>query len=365
MMHLDWQWSWSEGFLGNSWERWALFGAIIFGTYVISVGLRFLVVKRLRRIAATTVTRLDDMLLAVLEKTRLSFLLILGIHLGLHVLELHPKVARASEVIFLIALFAQLGAWLTSGVTFFGHGYTRDALKHDAAHATTVTTMIFLGQVAIWATMALLLVGNLGYNVSALLAGLGVGGIAIALAVQNILGDLFGSLSIVLDKPFVIGDFIAVDNDMGKVEHIGLKTTRVKSLTGEQLVLSNSDLLKSRIRNYKRMEERRVEFTFGLQYYTPQAQLDRVRQIVQGAVEHQPDCRFERCHLAKFGNLGLEFECVYWVKSRDYLAYVSAHHHVATEILAALRREKILMAYAPSAAPPPEENANAQRPVRT
>jgi small-conductance mechanosensitive channel len=348
-------------FFGNTWRHWASFAGIIFATLVLSWALRALLLARLRQVAQRTVTRWDDIALVALEKTQLWFLLVVGLHLGLKSMELHPEIAKLSTFLFLFALFGQLGLWLSGAIQFIGSAYTRDMIARDAARVTTVATLVFLAQVTIWIVMSLLLIGNLGYNVSALLAGLGVGGVAIALAVQNILSDLFGSLSIVMDKPFVIGDFIAVGDEMGKVEHIGLKTTRVKSLSGEQLVFSNSDLLKSRIRNFKRMNERRVQFNFGLQYDTPGTKLDRVREIIREIVSSQPDCRFERSHLANFGNLALEFETVYWVDKNDYLSYVNAHHGISVRLTDALRREKIHFAYAISAPIKEEELPHAER----
>jgi small-conductance mechanosensitive channel len=354
---------WDEGFLGNSWQHWATLGAIIIGTLLLSWMFRALLIVRLRRVATRTLTRWDDLALLLIEKTHFWFLLMVGLHLGMQSMELHTKVARISEVLFLLIVFAQIGIWLTNAATFVGRKYTAEALAIDKGRATTMATLVFLLQVGIWIVVSLLLIGNLGYNVSALLAGLGVGGIAVALAVQNILGDLFGSLSIVLDKPFVLGDFIAVGDEMGKVENIGLKTTRLKSLSGEQLIFSNSDLLKSRIRNFKRMCDRRVEFNFGLHYTTPPEKLNRARAMVEEVINSQPDCRFERSHLAKFGNLSLEFENVYWVNKRDYGSYVNAHHSISVRLAEIFRKNGIYFAYAVSA-PVAEELKNAAEPTQ-
>ncbi len=148
-----------------------------------------------------------------------------------------------------------------------------------------MTAMGFLGRVILWAGLLLFALDNLGVNITGLAAGIGIGGIAIALAVQSVLGDLFASLSIVLDKPFVIGDFIIVDEYLGTVEHIGLKTTRVRSLSGEQLVFSNNDLLQSRIRNYKRMFERRVIFELGVTYQTPLERVSRISGMIRSIIE--------------------------------------------------------------------------------
>jgi small-conductance mechanosensitive channel len=175
----------------------------------------------------------------------------------------------------------------------------------------------------LWLAILLLALDNLGFNVTALIAGLGVGGVAVALAVQNILGDLFASLSILIDKPFVVGDFIVIDDYMGSVEHVGLKTTRVRSLSGEQLVFSNSDLLKSRLRNYGRMFERRVVFTLGVTYQTPREQLKQIPAILKAAVEAQERTRFDRSHFAKYGDFSLNFETVYYVLGPDYTLYMN------------------------------------------
>ena len=164
----------------------------------------------------------------------------------------------------------------------------------------------------------LLILENVGVDVTALIAGLGVGGIAVALAAQNILGDLFSSMSIVLDKPFVLGDFIIVGDMMGTVEKIGLKTTRVRSLSGEQLIFSNSDLLGSRIRNFKRMQERRIVFSIGVAYDTPAEKLTAIPGMLRAAVEAQEPVRFDRAHFAKFGDSALIYEVVYFVLKPDY-----------------------------------------------
>jgi small-conductance mechanosensitive channel len=182
-------------------------------------------------------------------------------------------------------------------------------------------------------------------NISALVAGLGVGGVAVALALQSILGDLFASLAIVLDRPFVIGDAITVGNFAGSVEHIGLKTTRIRSITGEQLIFSNSDLLKNVVKNFKRMERRRITFTFGLIYETPPARLDAVRELVKKAVDAQKSASFERCHLATLNASSLDFEVVYWMETSEYLAYVDAHHAILTSLLGTFAAEQLAFAY--------------------
>ncbi len=170
-----------------------------------------------------------------------------------------------------------------------------------------------MGKVVLWALVLLLALDNLGVDVTALVAGLGIGGIAVALALQNVLGDLFASLSIALDKPFVIGDFIVVDTLSGNIEHVGLKTTRIRSLSGEQIVISNTDLLHTRIRNFKRMQERRILFSIGVEYQTPAEKLEKIPGWLQDIVSSVPLARFDRAHFKSFGDFALLFEIVYYV----------------------------------------------------
>jgi len=194
----------------------------------------------------------------------------------------------------------------------------------------------------------LMALDNVGVNVTALITGLGVGGIAVALALQNVLGDLLASLSIVLDKPFVIGDAITVDTLTGTVESIGLKTTRLRSVSGEQLVISNGDLLKSRIHNWKRMAERRVVLAFGVSCGTPPGTVERIPGLVRALVEGQDLTRFDRAHFKGFGASSLDFEAVYWILSADYGLFMDRQQAIGLGLLRAFEREGIELA---SAAP--------------
>jgi len=182
-------------------------------------------------------------------------------------------------------------------------------------------------------------------NITGLVAGLGIGGIAVALAVQNILGDLLASLSIVLDKPFVIGDSIVVDSFSGTVEHIGLKTTRIRSISGEQLVFSNNDLLKSRIQNYKRMQERRVVFGFGVTYQTPLEKLPLINRIIREIIAAQPNSRFERVHFKEYGDSALNYEVVYFVMTPEYGIFMDVQETINLEIFRRFQEEGIEFAY--------------------
>ena len=197
----------------------------------------------------------------------------------------------------------------------------------------------------LWSVILLLALDNLGFNITTLVAGLGISGIAIALAVQNILGDLLASLSIVLDKPFVLGDLIIVDEHIGYVEHIGLKTTRVRSLYGEQLIFSNNDLLQSRIRNFKRMAERRVIFTIGVTYQTEVEKLEKIPGIIKEIIDKQDKARFDRAHFKTFADFSLNFEIVFWIIGSNYNLYMDILQSINLQIYRRFAEETIEFAY--------------------
>jgi small-conductance mechanosensitive channel len=244
-----------------------------------------------------------------------------------------------------VALVIQGGFWAAAALTGWLAGYRRTRVAHDPAAATTVSAMGFVGRMVLWTVVLLLALDNVGVDVTALVAGLGVGGIAVALAAQNILGDLFASLSIVLDQPFVLGDFIVINEYQGTVEHVGLKTTRLRSLTGEQLVFSNNDLLQSRVRNYGRMKERRILFSVGVVYQTPKEKLTRIPAMLKEAVEAQAPTRFDRAHLRGLGPSSLDFEVVYFVKVPDYDKYMDVQQAINLHIIDRFEAETIAFAY--------------------
>ncbi len=223
----------------------------------------------------------------------------------------------------------------------------REQSKQDDAAATTaINSFGLIGKVALWTAVLLLALDNIpGVEVDTLIASLGISGIAVALAVQNILGDLFASLSIVLDKPFIIGDFITVEEYAGTVEHIGLKSTRVRSLTGEQLVFSNSDLLNSRIRNCGRMEKRRVSFTLGVACDTPYEKLTKLPRIVQEIIKAQPQASFDRAHFKEYGDFSLNFEIVYYLLTSDYNVFMDTQQAINLEIFRRFSEEEIELPY--------------------
>ena len=245
------------------------------------------------------------------------------------------------------ALVIQMTLWAAALVDYFLDRSRRAAPEEEsAARKTTLNAAGFVLKLILAAIAVLLMLDNIpGVEITALVASLGIGGIAVALAVQNILSDLFASLSIVLDKPFVIGDFIIVDGYLGTVEHIGLKTTRLRSLSGEQLVFSNNDLLQSRVRNYKRMAERRIVFSFGVTYQTPADKLERIPELIRRLIESQETVRFDRAHFQGYGDFALNFEVVYYVLDPDYNRYMDIQQAINLEIFRTFRQEDVEFAY--------------------
>lgn len=276
-------------------------------------------------------------------------LLVIAVEIGLQQLALSAKVAYGLRVALAVALGLQAVLWGREAIEVaiervLARKHGPDG-KPDPTVLTALTPIRFAAWVVLLSVVALIVLDNAGVNVTALVAGLGLGGLALALAAQKILANLFGAVSIVLDKPFVIGDFIVVGNLMGTVESIGMKTTRLRALSGEQLVFPNDDLLSSRIQNFQRMTERRVVLTFGVVYGLSAGQVRRVDEIVRGAVERQAGARFERCHFKGFGASSLDFECVYHVLTADYTAYMDLQQAVNIEVMEGLRGEGIAFAY--------------------
>lgn len=300
-------------------------------TVVIVLAVRLakpVLVRRLQALSQRTRLSIDDALVHALQETRLWLVAVVATSLGSQALDLPDRVQKIVDGAATIALFLQIGLWLADLLKFWLDRSEHKAHAASPGAATSLAAVGFVGRIVLWALILLLILDNLGIDITTLVAGLGIGGVAVALAVQNILGDLFASLSIVIDKPFVAGDFIIVDSFMGTVEHIGLKTTRVRSLDGEQIIFSNSDLLKGRIKNYKRMRERRVVFPFKVRYDTAPGQLEQIPVIVKQLVEAEKQTRFERSHFYKFGESSFDFETVFWMTTPDYNVYMDTQQRL-------------------------------------
>lgn len=333
---------------GLSWEivhRWLVALAVFLAVALV---LRIATRVLRRRIAAWVEKEPSGWGPAVAEllnRTKLWFHLLLAAYCGSLVLQLPPELERVMRSVAVVALLVQGAMWGVVVLDSVIRRRVQRQLETDAAVATTVAMLGFLSKLTLWTLVALLILENVGIDVTALVAGLGIGGIAVALAAQNILGDLFASLSIVLDKPFVLGDYIVVGDDAGTVEHIGVKTTRVRSLSGEQLVFSNGDLLKARIRNFKRMQERRASFTVNVTYQTPPEKLAAISGTLRDIVQAQPQVRFDRAHWKSFGDSALVFEVVYFMLVPDYNVCMDTQQAINLAVFERFQKEGIEFAY--------------------
>lgn len=267
------------------------------------------------------------LLLTLLGATRALPLFAISLLLASKYLDLGNRAEHATTAIIVIAIAMQFGIWLTMAVKFYLEEHYSGS--DDRNSQTMITIVRFVASLAIWSLVVLLALDNLGFQVKALLTGLGIGGIAVALAVQNVLGDLLASLSIAFDKPFGVGDALTLDTGYaGTVEAIGIRSTRLRSVTGEQIILANAELVKARIRNYGRLEARRTVFRIGISHGTPASALEAIPGLIKTAVNAQKLARFERAHLFGFSNTGIDFEAAFVVTSSDYTQFLDVQQAV-------------------------------------
>jgi small-conductance mechanosensitive channel len=330
----------------NSFEQ--IGSALVLAIVLLSVLLfaRRAIVQRLLAISQRTETIWDDILADVITATKLPFMLWLSVMAGLTQIDVPASIDHLPYKAMMVLLILQTGIWASCAT----QSWVRKRLQAsqeagDGAAITNFGVIAFIVRFLIWIVTLLLLLDNLGVNITTLIASLGIGGVAVALALQNVLGDLFASLSIAIDKPFVVGDFIVVDDLAGTVKHVGLKTTRIQSLSGEELVISNNDLLKSRIRNYKRMAERRIVFGFGVTYDTPPAALEQLASEVRRIIEAQAETRFDRAHFKALGASSLDFEVVYYMLQPDFANYMNAQQAINLALLSYCNSQGIHFAF--------------------
>ncbi|HJY36281.1 MAG TPA: mechanosensitive ion channel family protein [Steroidobacteraceae bacterium] len=334
-----------ENFLGNAPWRWLVAGGIAFGILFVLLLLRRLASTQYARLAATPQDEFLELPLHVASRTTLWFLVIASLFLGLQTLELPPKGARVLVTLFTVACFWQIGLWATASVLAALERKQRHALATDRAAAGSIGIIGFMARLTIWALVLLLTLDNLGIEIKPLLAGLGIGGIAVALAAQNILGDLFASLSITLDRPFVIGDSLQIDDFNGTVEYIGVKSTRLRSVNGEQIIIPNSNLVASRVRNNTRATERRVVLTISVSQDTSPAELQKISGLIRSLIEAYPDVRFDRSHFAKITAASFDFEAVYIVKTTEYNRHMDILQEINLRLVEAFQKQGVAFAY--------------------
>jgi small-conductance mechanosensitive channel len=334
----------NQTYFGNTIEAYLIALGILIGSIILIKIFKSIVLHRLKKWAEKTETTLDDFLIKGIEKSIVPLLYFGAFYAAITSLRLNVETRKIVEIFSLALLTFFIVRFISSTImftlTYFIKKQDRGEEKARQLRGMTVLINIF-----VWVIGIVFIMDNLGFNISAIVAGLGIGGIAIALAAQAILGDLFSYFVIFFDRPFEIGDFITVQDKVGTVEYTGIKTTRVRALSGEQLVFSNTDLTNSRIHNFKKMQERRVVFKLRVIYQTPTAQLEQIPKIVREIIEKHNDVRFDRGHFASYGDFSLNFEFVYFIIGSDYVKYMDTQQSINLEVYREFESRKIEFAY--------------------
>lgn len=335
----------NRSFLGNTVTDWLI--AVVVAAVVMivfRVGLR-VALARMKAFAEKTDTDVDDLVAELLDKTKVLFVALVSLYAGALSLSLPPIVDARLSTVLVLAFLIQAAFWANGIVNYLLDSWAKKKFEADPTISTALGSVGFLIRFGVWATFAMLALDNLGVDVAPLVASLGIGGFALAMALQGVLKDLFASLSIIFDKPFAVGDYIQVGDLSGTVEHVGLKSTRIKALTGEQLVFSNSDLLGSRIRNYQSREERRCAFTLGVTYDTTPEKLERIPGMIKEIIEAQENTRFDRSFFMVFGDSALNIDTVYYMQVTDYATYGATHQAINLAIFRRFAAEGIEFAF--------------------
>lgn len=329
---------------GNTLEQYIRFLITIAGWFVFILILKCIIRLRKKKVLFSDPESAAYVILENIIKYIAPILYISAIYSGLIVLTLHPALKKGVELFWLFSLVFFITRFLLAIVSYFIENFWNNKNSGEG-NATTVVLLNTMVKVIIWIIALLILLDNMGVKISGLIAGVGIGGIAIAFASQAILGDVFNYFTIFFDKPFEIGDFIVIDEHRGHVEYIGLKTTRIKSISGEQLIFSNTDLTNSRVRNFKRMTERRIVFAFGVTYQTPVKTIKKIIELVEKIIVDIEETRFDRAHFHKFGDSSLDFEVVYYVQSNDYAVYMEKQQEINIKLMEGLKKLKAEFAY--------------------
>ncbi len=335
-------------FFGNTLRQYLFalgaFLGILFALWIF----KKIIIVRLSKLAQKTKTQLDDLAVKILSNAGWPlFYVLLSFYLALKFIA-SPRILDKLLYYALILIVSYLAVRAAGEIVDFGEKklIERQEKKNKQKVDKSVIDLLSKGiKIIIWSLAIVLVLSNFGYNVSTLIAGLGVGGVAVAFALQNILSDIFASFSIYFDRPFQIGDFIVIGQDKGTVKHIGIKSTRLQTLEGQELVISNKELTNARINNYKKMKRRRANFTIGITYETPIEKLKKIPKIIKKIFQEIDLVELSRVHFKEFADFSLNFEVVYYVNSKDYLDYMNSQQEINFKIKKAFEKEKIEMAY--------------------
>jgi small-conductance mechanosensitive channel len=302
------------------------------------------VIKRLHELSKKTKTTIDDFLISVVQKIAVPLVYFGAFVVSSEMLVLHENISKLIGFILKGVVVLFIARAIVMFIDYGVNVYMKKA-GFKAQAQKSLSGIVRVTKILIWALAIVSFCDSLGFKVTGLLAGLGIGGIAVAMAAQAVLKDLFSYFSIIIDRPFEIGDFIIVDDKMGAVVHIGIKTTRISSLGGEQIIFSNTDLTDSRVRNYKRMAKRRVVFGVGVTYDTPVKKLEEIPAVIKDIISGVEDVTFDRAHFQGYGDFSLNYEMVYYVNGNDYTKYMDIQQEINLKIFRAFEERGIEFAF--------------------
>jgi small-conductance mechanosensitive channel len=329
--------------LGNTLYNYLYFSAV----FAISIGLSFLlkyvIIDKLIALARRTTNKFEDAIASFLSSIKFSFYVFVSFYIALQFLNLNDFTRRIIDAIFIIYIIYQIMQIIQIFIDYFLDKKSNGENGQSIEHVKDIIQLIL--RVTFWVVGVLFALSNIGVNITSLVAGLGIGGIAVALAVQSILGDLFSYFAIAFDRPFIKGDLIVVGEHTGIIEKVGIKTTRIRALQGEEIIMSNSELTSSRIQNFKNMQERRIVFSLGVLCETPLDKLEKIPQLVRNIIAPIELARLDRVHLSAFGDSAYMYEVVYYVQSADYNHYMDTHQAILLNIIKVFTQEQIEFAY--------------------
>jgi small-conductance mechanosensitive channel len=332
-------------FWGNTGREYLIALGVFAGALIVLKITQMLILGRLKKLAEKTKTDLDDILIETISSIRPPFYFFISLYLAVKSLTFPLLANKIIDGVFILVIVYEI----TKAIQIFiGYGTQKiidKSTNKDTANKDVLKNIGLVAKIIIWIFAILIVLSNWGVNITSLVAGLGIGGVAIAFALQNILEDIFSSFSIFIDKPFKIGDFIIVGDDMGVVEKIGIKTTRIKTLQGQELVISNKELTSARINNYKKMEKRRIVFELGVCYETPTEKLKKIPAMIKEIIEKENNADLDRAHFKSYGDFSLNYEIVYYVSSGDYNQYMDIQQSINLAIKDAFERQEIEFAY--------------------
>ncbi len=321
------------------------FLALVVSMFFLKI-FKFMVLKKLKRLSAKTRTDTDDLLIKVIDDIKWPFFILLSVFISIQFIR---APVLAENILFYLILVVGT-YYIVKGIQHFIDYGTKKIIharkqEEEEADTSVVELLSKIFKIILWIIGVFFILSNLGYNITPMIAGLGIGGVAIAFALQNVLSDIFASVSLYLDKPFKPGDFIVVENDMGVVKKIGIKSTRLETLQGQELIMPNKELTETRVNNYKKMEKRRVVFNFGVVYQTPTEKLQKIPVIVNNIINRIELARIDRAHFTKFGDFSLNFEVVYYINTNDYNKYMDVQQEINLAIKEQFEKEGIEMAF--------------------